>query len=973
MVRKSCLWAVVLIALLPALSVAQQTGGVVGKVVDKDGLVLPGVTVEARSASLPAPRTTVTGGVGDFRLPALQPGTYTLTFDLQGMSKVTREVVVQLAQDTTVNVTMSIQGVTETVNVTAEIVPVIEKDSTALKSGVSTETIQSVPVGQEYRDLIKLIPGVQYTQDSVRGPSAGGSGQDNVYKFDGVNVTLPLFGTLASDPASHDIAQVTTIKGGAKAVDFDRAGGFTVDSISKSGTASFSGLLSYKLQNPSMSSDLTSASLSQYKNDLGWLTANLGGPILKRKAYFYGSYYRPTQTRNNASNVYGSLPGYNSVRNEGFGKITVTPISQILLNVSYRDSHRLDTGSGFGSKGTNTSGSGSESWQRIAIVEGSWVINSKSYASFKYTHFGNPGQGRPDYVSSATVNTAAGTQLDVNNLDKVGQFSVPTPVAGETAYNAFIAPIIAKYGYTDAATGQKTGSGTVGYYYMFDQDDFYRDQAQAAYNISLGGEVRHDIHAGVQWYVDSEDLKRSSNGWGLLTVPGGRLASASFNGVRAYYQAQFFQQTGGLVPPIHSEYRSVNFEINDTVSFKNVSVNFGVVASRDTLYGQGLREDPTALSGYVKADGNKYTMYTIPFAKTLQPRVGATWSYNGTDTIYGSFARYVPAASSLPRAASWGRNLAAEIYGYFDQNGSLMGVSPLAGSSGKLFQPNMAPRQTDEYLVGTAKQFAHGITGRLYYRYRAGSHFWEDTNNTARVAYAPPAGIPRTPYIPDLTAKLNQIGSGSTYVIAELDGAYTKYHEATVEAEWRTRKSFVRLSYSWTRYRGNFDQDNTTSGNDSNVFIGSSFIGDGAGRQLWNFRDGTLRGDRPMSLKLYGYYQLPWWASVGAYAIAQSGQPWEKWSYEPYIALTTSTSDASRYAEPAGSRRTDTQYQMDLNYTQDFRLMKRYRFQVVADLFNVFNAQTGYNIDPAAHSSTFGQPRSFLAPRRAQISAKFQF
>ena len=109
------------------------------------------------------------------------------------------------------------------------------RDSTAIKSGVSSETIRSLPVGQEYRDLLKLIPGVQYSQDAVRGPSAGGSGQDNVYKFDGVNVTLPLFGTLSADPSSHDIAQVTTIKGGAKAVDFERAAGFSVDSVSKSG------------------------------------------------------------------------------------------------------------------------------------------------------------------------------------------------------------------------------------------------------------------------------------------------------------------------------------------------------------------------------------------------------------------------------------------------------------------------------------------------------------------------------------------------------------------------------------------------------------------------------------------------------------------------------------------------------------------------------------------------------------------
>ena len=43
------------------------------------------------------------------------------------------------------------------------------------------------------------------------------------------------------------------------------------------------------------------------------------------------------------------------------------------------------------------------------------------------------------------------------------------------------------------------------------------------------------------------------------------------------------------------------------------------------------------------------------------------------------------------------------------------------------------------------------------------------------------------------------------------------------------------------------------------------------------------------------------------------------------------------------------------------------------DLFNVFNNQTPYNYDPAAHSSTFGQPRSYFDPRRVQLAARFQF
>ena len=61
---------------------------------------------------------------------------------------------------------------------------------------ISNDVFDALPVGQEYRDLIKLIPGVQYTEDTIRGPSAGGSGQDNVYQFDGVDVSLPMFGTL---------------------------------------------------------------------------------------------------------------------------------------------------------------------------------------------------------------------------------------------------------------------------------------------------------------------------------------------------------------------------------------------------------------------------------------------------------------------------------------------------------------------------------------------------------------------------------------------------------------------------------------------------------------------------------------------------------------------------------------------------------------------------------------------------------
>ncbi len=958
-------------------AVAQQTGAIVGKVVDSGGGVLPGVTVEARSDVLPTPRVTTTGSDGGYRMPALPPGNYTITFTLQGMQTVTRQARVQLQIDTQADATLGVGTVTETVEVTAT-ASLIDQNTASIKSAVSNEQIMALPVGQEYRDLIKLIPGVQYSEDAVRGPSAGGSGQDNVYQFDGANVTLPLFGTLASEPASHDIAQITTIKGGARAVDFDRSGGFTIDSVSKSGTNRFSGELSYQLMDNSMVGALNTGSASRYEQDRRWLTGNIGGPVVPEKLFFYGSYYRPENSRENQANAYGEVPDYERTRDEGFGKLTFTPLSSVLFNASYRDSKRVDKNSAFGEFTAPTTGTADESRQKIGAVEGSWVINARSHATFKYTYFGLETGSVPDIIGSANATTAIGTRLDIANLEQMGRLTVPAPVAGQDDYNAFVAPIISRYGFL--RDGQPTGGGIVGIASQFNDQDFFRNNIQLAYNLNFGDAIQHDLHLGYQRYVDKEELLRGSNGWGDLSIPGGRLNPPAGLTARPYYQAVIQQQSLGTAANINSEYESQNIEINDTIRLNNWTINAGLLMSYDKLFGQGLRNDDSTLSGFTLAPGNKYEMYSLPFSKMLQPRVGATWAYNGNDTLYASYARYVPAASSLPRAASWDRNnfgLLVDVY--FDEEGVLYGAVPRGSSSGKLFVEDLDPRSTDELLIGTAKQFTSSWTGRLYGRYRASRNFWEDTNNNARSAAfgAPPDIAALGDYIPNLTDQRLQIGngvaSGSTYVIAELDGAYTDYHEVTLETEWRGARSFVRGSYTWSRYYGNIDQDNSSTGNDANIFIGSSNIGDGVGRQVWDNKEGRLRGDRPHMLKIYGYQALPWNATAGMYFIAQSGQPWEEWSYEPYIAFTTNTSDLIRYAEPAGSRRADSHWQMDLNYTQDIPLQGRLRLQIVGDLFNVFDNQTGYNIQPQFHSAGFGDPRSFYDPRRFQIAARLRF
>lgn len=1016
---------------------AQQTGAIRGRVTASDGSVLPGVTVEARSPVLPQPRVTTTDVNGDYQLPALQPGVYTLTFSLSGMQTVTRRAEAILNQEAIANASLGVAGVSETVTVTAG-PTLVSRETTALQSGLTGEQIRQLPVTQNYSDLQKLIPGVMYNADVFRGPSAGASGQDNVYMFDGVNITMPLFGILnvnTADPNNHDIAQVSVIRGGAKATDFDRAGGFQIDTVTKSGTNKFTGEASLEVLNKNFIASQSNAQVLTYQQDRSWANFNLGGPILADRLFFYGSYYRPTYKRSNQANVYGDLPGYELKRTDKFGKLTFTPTSAILVNGSYRDSHTNETATGFGSLQAPTTGTGTDAGLKIGTLETSWVINPKSYASFKVYNYKNPGIGVADRTATVVPNFTKGTHLDTAHLGEIGRLIVPTPSGNNAAQVAFVTPFINQYGFTcpqngaaalGCTPGQITGGGTVGFgQFSRDDDSFFRKAGQVQYNYTLGSRISQDLHFGLQHQIDSEDRFQLSNGWGVITIPAGVgsagtcPANACGTATPAFFVAQVSQQGATGVPSIHSEVKTDNIEVNDTIHLNNWTFNVGALASQDTLYGQGLAKADN-VAGFISSPGTKYLMHRFSFKDMIQPRLGATWAYNGTDTVYASYARYMPPANSDARAASWDRNLVQQLNVYFDANGNLIGIAPNASSSGKWWQEGIKHPDINEVMLGTARQLTSRWSARLYTRARKGTHYIEDTNNTARADFNDPSGN-KDPYVPNLGSTTTPgtirgaIGSGSTYVIANLDGAFTKYLEATLESSWTGDKLSISGSYTASHFYGNFDQDNTSfsSANDAAIFIGSSNIGDGPGRQLWDFKYGDLRGDRRHVAKSNVIYQLPWHASLGAFLLLyQSGQPYQLESVLPYRPLTGSTSDTNRYAEPAGRRKSPAHHQADINYTQDFPLVRSTKLQLQVSVINALNKQTGYDYETRIGSLSFTndpsvaqvpipesipdsvlkpllsptapfnraewgvkapQPRTFYPPRQFRLTARLQF
>jgi hypothetical protein len=374
-------------------------------------------------------------------------------------------------------------------------------------------------------------------------------------------------------------------------------------------------------------------------------------------------------------------------------------------------------------------------------------------------------------------------------------------------------------------------------------------------------------------------------------------------------------------------------------------------------------------------------MHEVDWTDQIQPRLGVNWDYNDTSSVFLNYARYNPAASSLARAASWDRNSRRITDVYFDENGNFQTAIGRLSSSGKLFQKNMDPRVTDEWLIGMTKEVSSEFTLRAHARYRKSYNFWEDTNNNARTYINAPDKIGDDLYIDNLGNILGEIGTGGSdrsYVIAQLDGAFTKYYEASIEADWNKDNWFLRTIYTWSHYYGNFDQDNTTTVNDGAYFIGSSNIADDPGRQIWDNKYGDLAGDRRHQFKMYGFYTLPWNARAGFYFVAQSGEPWEAWDVEVYRDVLTaagsgSTSSTIRFAEPAGTRTADAHWQVDLNYTQNFTMFGDQNLQLRVDLYNILDNQTGYEIQSNVYSSGFGEPISYIRPRRIQVALKYQF
>jgi hypothetical protein len=346
MKRLVILLSVLLVAVTgPAF--AQSTTGTIDVIVtDSSGAPLPGVTVTASAADTNTRRSEVTGADGTASLVSLQPSTkYIVETSLEGFGKAQNtNVLVRSAQTATVRVTLTMASVSESITVTAD-APIVDTTSATTGQELTLELTESLPTGRSYQSYLQLVPGVLPSTTGNPASRSGvnysdiagdiGQSTDNFYYVEGINVTDPLTGTFGANLNTEIIQEQKVMTGGIPA-EFAGAPGLLSSVVTKSGSNNFSGSVNYYTQDDSLVADnehTSGAEFSTYDT-----AATLGGPIVRDKAWFFGSYR--IINREDKVNLVNTSTFLRNVTNEGhqaYGKLSWQLTSKDRVSGTYTD------------------------------------------------------------------------------------------------------------------------------------------------------------------------------------------------------------------------------------------------------------------------------------------------------------------------------------------------------------------------------------------------------------------------------------------------------------------------------------------------------------------------------------------------------------------------------------------------------------------------------------------------------------
>jgi outer membrane receptor protein involved in Fe transport len=230
--------AVMVVAADP-VSAQATSGTITGRVVDNQNLAVPGVTVTLEGPNLQGALTAVTSENGDYILPQLPPGTYTVTFTLSGFASQQRTMAVAPTQTVPLNVTLGLATLDETVNVVGKAADVLTQTA-QVATNFQQELIAMLPTNRDINAVLLMAPAVHPSGPGGNYSIAGAMSFESLYLVNGVTVNENLRGQ-AFNIYIEDAIQETTVATDGVSAEYGRFSGGLVNIITKSGGNLFSG------------------------------------------------------------------------------------------------------------------------------------------------------------------------------------------------------------------------------------------------------------------------------------------------------------------------------------------------------------------------------------------------------------------------------------------------------------------------------------------------------------------------------------------------------------------------------------------------------------------------------------------------------------------------------------------------------------------------------------------------------------
>jgi hypothetical protein len=920
-------FALVAFALALPASAQEQVGSIRGTVSDASAAVLPGTSIEAVSAG-GTRLTTMTNSVGEFRFPRVPPGTYSVIARLDGFTPAeSQNVSVTLGATATVDFTLEVGAVTETISVIGEAGQVDVKSSATAKT-ITSEQIALLPKGRDFTNIATQAAGVA-NEGFVGGLSVdGASGSENRFVIDGIDTTHPQDGLSGQDLVTDFIEEVQVKSAGYQA-EYGGSVGGVVNAVTKSGTNEFKGWVGLYYGDSDWNGDERATPYrsdpSLYRTfDKDATTTTepgfaIGGPIVKDKAWFYGGY---TYTEADIDRTPVGSPTVNRTDTREYFALNVKGNvgSQFLYKVSGNLAPREVDGNL-----PNKDGSTSPLADLSVVTE---------YETESYSAYG-------DYIPTDSFYMSA----------RVGHYQTDTSDSGleateqiffrNTAYPDPTSPLFRPAGFTSFPGNSNINT-----------DLWERDAASIDGNLYFNGLGSHALKAGVQYEKIKNEVSRGEAvnlytfRWGLADRFGaGVIGTYGSLGVRRF-------RTEGA-----AESKNLGLYLQDSWSvLPNLTLNLGVRTEKEEVPNYGARIDPTLPENAIEFD----------YGDKLAPRVGFAWDVfkDAKLKVYGSWGTYYDITKlEMPRGSFGGDKWIEYLWpvntldwealiasGNCNQSNNDASVNPCPGlgtpevtldlrhptDPADAIDPDLQPMEQEEYILGGDYQVtANSVLGARYVN-KTLKNTIEDIGYLVEVS-------------PGVRQEIYTTGNpGKGLVAGDPDGAgpipaqpeAIRDYEA-IELSWNRRLAdnwSARIGYTYSKLEGNYsglassDEFGRTDPNVSRAFDALHNAFDRFGNPV----EGPLNTDRPHQIDAQFIYRFGWGTTIGVNQYYGSGTPIStQWSYigVPFFP---------NGRESAGN--TDDLTQTDLLIAHPFKI-GNFTLEASVNVLNLFDEDTALLID----------------------------